>query len=72
MTMWKMKSCPRCKGDVFLSRDMDGWYEQCVQCCFRQDLRPVAELHPEPILPERRVRRSKAAVGAAIKDEDDS
>ena len=64
MSMWKTKKCPRCRGDVFLSRDMDGWYEQCVQCSYRQDLRPVAELHQEPIEPERRSRRSRVAVTA--------
>ena len=32
MVMWKFKSCPRCGGDIFVDRDLDGWREQCLQC----------------------------------------
>jgi hypothetical protein len=39
---WKLKTCPRCQGDLFLDKDMDGWYEQCLQCGFRKELRPIA------------------------------
>jgi len=24
--------CPRCGGNVFVYRDLHGWYEQCLQC----------------------------------------
>lgn len=27
-----LKSCPRCKGDLFLSSDEYGWYWECLQC----------------------------------------
>ncbi len=38
MAIWKLKSCPRCGGDVFLNRDeYNWWYEQCLQCgCVRE------------------------------------
>ncbi len=32
MVRWKFKKCPRCSGDLFLDREPDGWYEQCLQC----------------------------------------
>ena len=24
--------CPKCGGNVFVYRDLYGWYEQCLQC----------------------------------------
>jgi len=38
MMKWKNKACPRCKGDVYLEKDMYGWYEQCLQCGYSRDL----------------------------------
>lgn len=34
----RMKSCPRCKGDVMIDSDYYGWYEQCLQCGHVSDL----------------------------------
>jgi hypothetical protein len=34
----RLKSCPRCKGDVLADRDFYGWYEQCLQCGHISDL----------------------------------
>jgi hypothetical protein len=48
MVTWKLKGCPRCMGDIFISQDMDGWYEQCLQCSFRRDLKDLAELKGKP------------------------
>jgi ribosomal protein S27AE len=48
MVRWRLKSCPRCGGDVFIERDLDGWYEQCLQCSYRVDLKTLAEFK-EPI-----------------------
>lgn len=28
----KMKSCPRCNGDIAIDKDIYGWYEKCIQC----------------------------------------
>jgi len=39
MVRWKFKSCPRCGGDLFIDREVDGLYEQCLQCGY---------LHPLP------------------------
>ena len=29
--MW-LKSCPKCRGDLFLDKDEYGWYKECLQC----------------------------------------
>ena len=42
--MWKLKSCPRCGGDVFVDQDQDGWYEQCLQCSYSTDLQSTVEV----------------------------
>ena len=43
MAIWKFKSCPRCGGDLFVYGDMDGWYEECLQCAYERQLKS-----PEP------------------------
>ena len=48
--MWKLDSCPRCKGDMFLYEDVDGWYEQCLQCSYRHELKELAK-PKEPLVP---------------------
>ena len=48
MVRWKLKSCPRCGGDMFVGRDLDFWYEQCLQCSYRAELRPV-KVYKEPV-----------------------
>ena len=38
------KSCPKCRGDVWLDQDEYGWYEQCLLCgylCSLEGLRYV-------------------------------
>ncbi len=61
MPRWKLKSCPRCKGDVFIDRDLDGWYEQCLQCSYRTELKTLAKFK-EPVLVEK--TRSKRRITA--------
>jgi hypothetical protein len=41
----KIGSCPRCNnGEVFIDRDIYGWYECCLQCGYSRDL-------PDIVLP---------------------
>ncbi|MFH0769684.1 MAG: hypothetical protein V1932_09040 [Chloroflexota bacterium] len=48
MTMWKLKSCPRCKGDIFINKDLDGrWYLQCLQCSYLRELKSLDEFEAE-------------------------
>jgi len=35
--MWRLKRCPRCKGDVVIDRDHNSWYEWCLQCGYQND-----------------------------------
>lgn len=32
MVMWKVNSCPRCGGDLFLDIDEQTWLDHCLQC----------------------------------------
>ena len=48
MTRWRLRSCPRCGGDLLIDKDLDYWYEQCLQCAFRNELKPVRE-YKEPV-----------------------
>ncbi|MBM2826017.1 MAG: hypothetical protein HW403_81 [Dehalococcoidia bacterium] len=46
------KSCPKCHiGDLMLEKDPFGWYRQCVQCGYLEDLATakVAALVREPV-----------------------
>jgi hypothetical protein len=39
--MGKIKTggrCPKCGGNLYLDRDFNGWYEQCLQCAYMKDL----------------------------------
>ena len=33
--------CPKCGGNLYLDRDYNGWYEQCLQCAYIRDLAVV-------------------------------
>lgn len=41
MTKWRLKACSRCGGDTYIDNDMDGWYEQCLLCGQRHELREL-------------------------------
>ncbi len=36
--MWNFKSCPRCRGDIFIDEDPDKCYEKCLQCGWEREL----------------------------------
>ena len=38
MAVWKLKSCPRCNGDLFIQREIDGWYEECLSRGYQRDI----------------------------------
>ena len=48
MVMWKLKGCPRCGGDIFIDRDLDGWHEQCLQCSYQCELKSLDEFKEQP------------------------
>ncbi len=45
--MLRFKSCPRCKGDVLIDRDVYGWYQQCLQCGYQRDLKNMVKDKPQ-------------------------
>jgi len=47
MVTWKLKNCPRCGGDLFIDRDIDNWYVQCLQCSHRRELESLDELEQQ-------------------------
>ncbi len=49
MVTWRLKACPRCGGDTFVDSDMDGWYEQCLLCGHRRELKKLTVRREEPI-----------------------
>jgi hypothetical protein len=42
MAKWKLKGCPRCKGDLLVERAGDKWDEYCLQCGYRRDLKIIS------------------------------
>jgi DNA-directed RNA polymerase subunit RPC12/RpoP len=55
MLNWELKSCARCGGDLFIDRDIDGWFVQCLQCSYRKELKELknqlipVRVKPSPI-----------------------
>ena len=39
--MLMLKACPRCRGDLYIDRDIYGQYKQCIQCGHMEDLAPA-------------------------------
>jgi len=45
MIWWKLNSCPRCNGDMFIEKELYyGWYKQCIMCGYTYELRDAAKL----------------------------
>jgi hypothetical protein len=36
--MWIIKSCPRCKGDIFIDDDVAGCFEKYLQCGYEREM----------------------------------
>ena len=45
--LWRFKGCPKCGGDLFIDYDVNGWYEECLQCGYLHDLKTVLEVREE-------------------------
>jgi ribosomal protein S27AE len=44
MVVWKLKKCPRCSGDVFIVRETNGWYEECLSCGHQRDISAIVSV----------------------------
>ena len=56
--MWRFKGCPKCGGDLFVDYDLNGWYEECLQCGYLHDLRTILEVKEDK--PEKLVKAEKS------------
>ena len=45
---WRLRSCPRCGGDMFIDKDLYGWYEKCLQCGCCCELNDLDEFRYNP------------------------
>lgn len=63
--MFKLKACPRCRGDLREDLDKYGEYAICMQCGYHQS--ETKDVVP-PLLPlvSRRGRPRKASSGASM------
>ena len=62
MAMWRMKSCPRCRrGDTYIYKDDDKWFEQCLQCAYRRELKPLSTAKGKQPVPDREESEMKKA-----------
>ena len=46
--MWRLKSCPKCKGDMYIDKDRNSWHEECLQCGFSRELVDMVLVNPQP------------------------
>ena len=37
------KRCSKCGGNLYVDKDLYGWYEQCLQCGFTCDLEGIID-----------------------------
>ena len=58
--MWRLRGCPRCKGDLFVEQDVYGWHEECLHCSYLRDLDLIEAGMPEVIREEPVVIRRAA------------
>jgi len=50
MATWRLKACQRCGGDTFVDKDIDGWFEQCLLCSHRRELKEFTLRPKEPTM----------------------
>ncbi|MFC2003732.1 hypothetical protein ACFLV4_07335 [Chloroflexota bacterium] len=55
--MWKLKACPRCRGDVFLDWEQHVWYEHCLQCGYSRTLQSIVEFRKQKEEKDRKLIR---------------
>ncbi len=35
--MWRLKTCPKCSGDIYAEEDSRTWFEKCLQCGYMRE-----------------------------------
>jgi Zn ribbon nucleic-acid-binding protein len=46
--MYKLKGCPRCRGDLLVNQESNVWFEQCIQCGYEKEMRTLVDLSRRP------------------------
>ncbi len=60
METWKLKSCPRCGGDIFVDCDEEkNWSAQCLQCGYVHQMENPHPVEKEPVYVEVRRRHHR-------------
>ena len=65
--MWRFKGCPKCHGDIFIEKDLEGWYEKCLQCGYMHDLVTIATARRDDSARVKRKRTLKETANTATK-----
>jgi len=60
----RFKSCPRCRGDMYLENDLYTWDEVCLNCGFHRVHSRICSGKPKKRTPNVKKRKRKAAVPA--------
>lgn len=66
MARWKLKGCPRCKGDLLVEKNDNKWEEYCLQCGYRRGLKTVIAEPSKDTEESERIRESHQKDGRAI------
>jgi hypothetical protein len=57
--------CPKCGGNLYMDRDYNGWYEECLQCAYMKDL---AVVYQKEVKAEKGLKESVSLKpGSAVK-----
>jgi hypothetical protein len=56
--------CPKCGGNLYLEKDYNGWYEQCLQCGHMKDLAVIYQRQKKTVQVESDINRTDVALGA--------
>lgn len=59
-----LKGCPRCHGDLYLDRDSNGPFRQCLQCGYIKDIILAPAVATRQAVPVH-VRQTRVATMAA-------
>lgn len=58
IVMWRLKMCPRCRGDIFIDLDTGTWYEKCLQCGYERALENIVKFKKPPAKARKELARA--------------
>jgi hypothetical protein len=57
--MLSWQSCPKCKGNIYIDRDVYGWFVECLMCGFSHDLEELGISQDESIQVELKLSQNE-------------